>query len=458
MGTFSTLEPPKLDVGAAHVPAPQAPRPKRRRWPWLLLLAAAAYGGWHYRGAFNSQPAPTAGGGGRSSADRPVPVVVATSTRGDLLVYLRGLGSVTPLNTVTVHTRVDGQLINVAFKEGQNVHQGDLLAEIDPRPFQVQLEQTQGQLARDVAQRNDAQAIYQRDLALFKEQIVPQQQLDTQKATVDQYDGNIQSDQAQIDNAKLQLSYCRITAPLTGRVGLRLVDPGNLVHAADPNGLVVISQLQPIAVLFTLPQDQLAPVYSRLRAGDRLPAEAYDASNTNKVASGELLTIDNQIDPATGTYKLKAVFSNEDGVLFPNQFVNVRLLVDTKHDLTLVPNAAILHGPQGDYVYRVTDGAARVTPVTVALTDGDNTGLTAGLDPGNTVVIDGQDKLQDGTKVEPRMGRAAAISAGGKSEPGAGGPITAALGSMGQRSRAAGTPNGPNMETRRGPGRGDPKQ
>jgi multidrug efflux system membrane fusion protein len=455
MGTYSTLEPPKLGVGPSHTPAPEAPRRRHRRWPWLLVLVALGYGAWHYRGAFTSQPAQTAGAGGRAGADRPLPVVVATATRGDLPVYFRGLGSVTPFDLVTVRTRVDGQLIKVDFREGDIVHQGDLLEEIDPRPFQVQLEQAEGQLARDVAQRNDAQAIYQRDLALFKEQIVPQQQLDTQKAAVDQYDGNIKSDQAQIDSAKLQLSYCRITAPITGRAGLRLVGLGNIVHASDPQGLVVITQIQPILVLFTLPQDQLAPVYSKIRAGARLPVEAYDASNTKKIASGELETIDNQIDPTTGTYKLKAVFSNEDNALFPNQFVNVRLLVDTQHGLTVVPNAAILHGPQGDYVYRVTGGVAKVAPVTVALTDGDNTGLTAGLEPDDIVVIDGQDKLQDGAKVETRMGRAGPTGVGTKRGLGVGSSATPGQGSIVPGSGAAAKPD---REGHLGPGGGDRKQ
>jgi multidrug efflux system membrane fusion protein len=393
-----------------------------------VVLAALAYGAWRYRGAFTTQSANTGGVGGRAAADRPVPVVVASATRGDLPVYFRGLGSVAPFDLVTVRTRVDGQLIKVDFKEGDIVHQGDLLEEIDPRPFQVQLEQAEGQLARDAAQRNDAQAIYQRDLALFKEQIVPQQQLDTQKAAVDQYDGNIKSDQAQIDNAKLQLSYCRITAPITGRAGLRLIGLGNIVHASDPQGLVVITKIQPILVLFTLPQDELAPVYSKTRAGTRLPVEAYNASNTQKIASGELETIDNQIDPTTGTYKLKAVFSNEDNALFPNQFVNVRLLVDTRHGLTMVPNAAILHGPQGDYVYRVAGSTAKVAPVTIALSEGDNTGLTAGLEPGDTVVIDGQDKLQDGVKVETRTGRAGPAGAGTGKGPGVASPVTSGPG------------------------------
>lgn len=427
MGTYTTLEAPKTGTDRP-TPTPEPPRRKPRRWPWLLVLAGLAYGAWHYRGAFTTQPAQTTAVGRPAGTERAVPVVIAKATRGDLPVYFRGLGSVTPFDLVTVRTRIDGQLIKIDFKEGDIVHQGDLLEEIDPRPYQVQLEQAEGQLARDVAQRNDAQAIYQRDVALFKDQIVPQQQLDTQKATVDQYDGNIQSDQAQIDNAKLQLTYCHITAPITGRAGLRLVGLGNMVHASDPDGLVVITQIQPILVLFNLPQDQLTPVYDKLRAGARLPVEAYDASNTKKIASGQLVTIDDQIDPTTGTYKLKSVFNNDDNSLFPNQFVNVRLLVDTRRNLTIVPNAALLHGPQGDYVYRVVDNSAKIAPVTVAFTEGDSTGLTSGIDPGDTVVIDGQDKLQDGTKVETRAGRAAV--GGGTTERGAGTPTTSAPGSV----------------------------
>lgn len=333
-----------------------------------------------------------------------VPVVVAAAQRGDLPVYFNGLGNVTAFNTVTVHSRVDGQLVNVAFKEGQYVHEGDLLLQIDPRPFQVQLEQAQGQLAKDQAQRKDAEVNLGRYKLLFSEGVIPQQQLDTQAALVGQFDGAIKSDQSQIDNAKLQLTYSRITAPITGRVGLRLVDPGNIVHATDANGLVVIAQLQPIAVLFSLPQDQLPQVNAKLRAGAQLTVEAYDRDDTQKIATGKLLTIDNQIDLTTGTYKLKAVFDNKDKALFPNQFVNVHLLVDTKHNLTIVPTPAIQRGPQGTYVYAVgSDNTVKIRTVTIAQTTGNSIGLSGGLNAGDIVVIDGQDKLQDGSKVTPTM-------------------------------------------------------
>jgi multidrug efflux system membrane fusion protein len=342
-----------------------------------------------------------------------VPVVVSTAQRGDLPVYFNGLGTVTAFNTVTVRSRVDGQLVSIAFKEGQFVHQGDLLAQIDPRPFQVQLEQALGQLAKDQAQRKDAEVNLERYKLLFKEGVIPQQQLDTQGALVGQVDGAITSDQSQIDNAKLQLTYSRITAPISGRIGLRLVDAGNIVHASDTNGLLVITQLQPISVIFSLPQDQLPQVNAKLHSGAQLAVDAYDRDDTAKIASGKLETIDNQIDLTTGTYKLKSMFTNADNALFPNQFVNVHLLVDTKRNLTIVPAAAIQRGPQGTYVYAAdTDNTAKIRIVTIAQTTGDSVGLSAGLNSGDAVVIDGLDKLQDGTKINPSPSSGA--NAGGR--------------------------------------------
>jgi membrane fusion protein, multidrug efflux system len=386
-----------------------APRRGSRAWIWIAIVVIAVASFWYVRSsrgkADSAAAAPGTGsaqGGRAGMGNFSVPVVVATAAHGDLPVFFNGLGTVTPLNTVTVHSRVDGQLVSVAFKEGQFVHQGDLLAQIDPRPFQVQLEQAEGQLAKDVAQRKDADVNYERYKLLFQEGVIPKQQLDTQQATVDQFDGAIKSDQAQIDNAKLQLTYCRITSPISGRVGLRLVDPGNIIHASDANGLLVITQLQPIAVIFSLPQDELPQVYDRLRKGAELNVEAYDRDDSHKIATGKLLTIDNQIDPTTGTYKLKSVFNNEDNILFPNQFVNVHLLVDTKRNLALVPVAAVQRGPQGTYVYVVGAGnTVKIQPVAVAQTTGNITGISAGLRGGEVVVTDGQDKLQDGSKVIP---------------------------------------------------------
>ena len=267
-----------------------------------------------------------------------VPVVVATAEKGNLPVYFNGLGTVTAFNTVTVRSRVDGQIVKINFTEGQMVHQGDSLVEIDPRPYQVQLEQAEGQLAKDQAQLHDVQVDYQRYQLLFKEGVIPKQQVDTQQAQVGQFEGAIKADQAMVDNAKLQLVYAHVTAPISGRIGLRLVDMGNIVHASDANGLLVITQLQPISVIFSLPQDQLSGVMSKLH-GTQLNVDAFDRDDTTKIASGKLLTIDNQIDTTTGTYKLKAVFNNEKGDLFPNQFVNVHLLVDTKRNVTIIPDA-----------------------------------------------------------------------------------------------------------------------
>ena len=414
MGQLNSMDLPESG-GHVRTGTPADKTSKSLWWLWVLVIAGIIVGVWYFRGARTpseaaNPSAPAASGKGRGGpggagvGNFSVPVVVAAARQGDLPVYFNGLGTVTAFNTVTLHSRVDGQLINVAFREGQFVHEGDLLVQIDPRPFQVQLEQAQGQLAKDQAQRKDAEANLERYKLLFKEGVIPQQQLDTQAALVGQFDGAITSDQSQVDNAKLQLTYCRITAPISGRVGLRLIDSGNIVHANDTNGLVVITQLQPIAVLFSLPQDQLPQVTAKLRAGVQLNVEAYDRDDTQKIATGKLLTIDNEIDPTTGTYKLKSVFNNADNGLFPNQFVNIHLLVDTMRNLTIVPASAIQRGPQGTYVYAVgSDNTVKIRTVTIALNTANSVGLSGGINSGDVVVIDGQDKLQDGSKVTPSM-------------------------------------------------------
>ena len=414
---------------------------KSHWWVWLLILAAIVGGVLYYRGRTASraqelQPAPGAGGGGRRGGAMGAPVVpvtVAPAQKGDLPVYFNGLGTVTAFNTVTVRSRVDGQIIRINFTEGQFVQEGASLVEIDPRPFQVQLEQAEGQLAKDQAQRKDAEANLQRFELLFKEGVIPKAQLDTQAAQVGQFDGAIRTDQGQIDNAKLQLAYCHITAPISGRVGLRLVDMGNIVHANDPSGLLVITQLQPIAVIFALPQDQLPQVAAKLRAGAQLSVDAFDRDDTDKIESGKLLTIDNQIDTTTGTYKLKAVFDNSRNLLFPNQFVNVHLLVDVRKGLVVVPAAAIQRGPQGTYVYAVENGnTAKIRPVTIVQTTGNSVGLSSGLSGGETVVVDGQDKLQDGSKVNASVSGAPNAQNSNGGQPAAAAPA-APSGTPGQR-------------------------
>ncbi|PYU91667.1 MAG: multidrug transporter subunit MdtA [Acidobacteria bacterium] len=397
------MEPrPELET---HEPPGAGPGSNSRWWLWLLVIAALGYGVYRLQKGSSGQQTSPAGSAARSgrSGPRSVPVVAAPARQGDVPIYLRGLGSVTAYNTVTVKSRVDGQLVHVQFREGQFVHPGDLLAEIDRRPYEVQLSQVQGQLARDQAQLNDAKVNLDRAKALYADGIIPKQQLDTQAALVGQYQGAMASDQAQIDAVNLNLVYCRILAPIGGRVGLRLVDEGNMVHAADPNGLVVITQVQPIAVVFSLPQDNLPPVLKKLRAGNRLRVEAYDRDGKALLAAGSLLTVDNQMDPSTGTYRLKAVFDNANNALFPNQFVNVKLLLDTERGAVIVPSAAIQRGPQGTFLYVVKPNqTAEVRPVAVGIIEGDNTSIARGLAPNELVVVDGMDKLQDGSKVEVR--------------------------------------------------------
>lgn len=424
MGHLDSIQLPERGAreSSATVPA------KSRWWLWIAVLGVLAVGIWYYRGTHSTSEAGAKGapgsygkgGPGDFGMFGPVPVVVATAQRGDLPVYLVGLGSVTAFNTVTVRSRVDGQIVKVNFTEGQFVNEGDALMEIDPRPYQVMLEQAEGQLAKDQAQLRDVQVNFERYTTLYNEGVVPKQQVDTQQAQVGQFQGSIKADQATIDNAKLQLVYARITAPISGRVGLRLVDIGNIVHATDTTGLLVITQLQPISVIFTLPQDQLQQVLVKIRGGGVLPVQAFDRDDVTKIADGKLATIDNQIDPTTGTYKLKAIFSNDNNVLFPNQFVNVHMLVDTKRNVVVVPTAAIQRGPQGTYVYVVSGGdTVNIRMVTVAQTSGNSIGVSSGLNAGDVVVIDGQDKLQDKSKVIANAAPAGGTAGGAAAQPAA---------------------------------------
>lgn len=339
--------------------------------------------------------------GGRSMT---IPVGVAPAQSQDLPVYINGLGSVQAFNTVVVKTRLDGQLVEVNFKEGQEVQKGDLLAVIDPRPYQVALSQAEATLFKDKSALADAQLNAERFDGLFKQGIIPQQQNDTQKSLVGQLEGSVRSDQANIDTVKLNLTYTRITAPVSGRVGLRQVDVGNMVHAADANGLLVITQLHPIAVIFNLPEDNLVNVAQHMRKGS-LDAEAYSRDDQTKLATGKLQTIDNQIDLTTGTGKLKAVFDNHESALWPNQFVNIHLLLETRKNATVVPSAAVQRGPQGTYVFVVKpDSTVDLRKIVPGLSVGNITSITSGVNPGEKVVTDGQDKLQAGSKVEVRNG------------------------------------------------------
>jgi membrane fusion protein, multidrug efflux system len=378
-------------------PVPELARRSRLRPRlWLLLIAVLAGAAFWYFPRPDTQPQ----NAGRPSPGAPVPVQVAAVAKGDMPVTLSQLGTVTPLAMVTVKTQISGYLVQVAFKEGQMVNKGDFLAQIDPRPYQVALAQAEAQLAKDQALLKNAQVDLQRYNTLVAQNSIAKQTRDTQESLVGQYQATTKADQAQIEAQRLNLTYCRIVSPVTGRVGLRQVDPGNYVQNSDPNGIVVVTQLQPISVIFTLPEDNLPEVMRRVRAGATLPVAAYDRTGTNEIAQGKLETVDNQIDTATGTVKLRASFDNEQETLFPNQFVNIKLLVNTLHDAAIVPVTAIQRGSPGTFVYLVKpDRTVAVQKVKLGPSDGQRIVALSGLQPGESVVVDGADRLREGAKI-----------------------------------------------------------
>jgi len=394
----------------ASTPPPSASQPRRRRLVWIVVVVLIVAGlfAWHpwNRGSANN-PQQQAGGGRRGGGPGgpgvpapPQPVHVATVTQGEMPVVINSLGTVTPLASVTVKTLLNGTLQDVAFQEGQMVRKGDVLAQIDPRPYEISLRNAQGTLAKDQALLQTARLDLKRFTTLLAQDSIASQQVDTQASLVQQLEGTVKADQANVDTFRLDLTYARITAPVSGRVGLRQVDPGNYVTTSDTNGVVVITQLQPISVIFTTSEDNLAAILKPLHAGTKMSVTAYDRANTASLESGYLETIDNQIDTTTGTVKLRARFDNKESMLFPNQFVNTKLLVDVIKDATIVPTPAVLNGSSGAFVYVVKpDNTVTVRNVKIGPVDGERTSIKTGLQVGERVVIDGSDRLKEGAKI-----------------------------------------------------------
>ena len=415
----------------------QPPSPTRRKAPWLLLaVACLALGGGAYWYKAQAKEAKQAANG----KNRPVPVAVIEAKSKDVEVFLSGLGTVSPQSSVTIKSRVDGQLMQVLVREGQVVRAGELLLVIDPRPSQVQLAQAEGQLKRDTALLENARLDLKRFADLLNQGAIARQQLDTQQSLVHQYEGSVASDKAQADSARLQITYSRITAPFSGQVGLRQVDPGNMVRASDQTGLLVVNQLSPINVLFTLPEDQLPRVLAKLRTGEKLRVDVYDREQTHKLGQGELASMDNQIDPGTGTVRLKAAFANAQGELFPNQFVNAKLLVEVQKDAVVVPAATVQRGQQGTYVYVVTpEGVAKSRPVSVGETGDHQSVILSGLAAGEKVVVEGADRLRDGAPVEVKE-RSAKPGGKGADKPGEPGQNATKAGPESSETKAGSQP------------------
>jgi multidrug efflux system membrane fusion protein len=401
---------PEIDAPAQPqrlIAPPQQEPPRKRRWVYWLIAAAALFAGFYfYRSGHKppaSQKAANTKGDGRGGPSGPIPVVSTKAFIGNIGVYVTGLGAITPLATVTVRSRVDGQLISVHFKEGEYVRQGDPLIDIDPRPYQAIVIQSEGALARDQALLANAKVDLTRYQTLLQQDAIPEQQLATQQATVKQFEGTVRNDEGQLDAARVNLAYCHIASPISGIVGLRLVDPGNIVHASDTNGMIVITQIEPISVIFTVSEDQMPPILQKLRAGQKLVVEAWDRELKNKLAAGRLETVDNEIDQTTGTLKLRAIFNNEDRALFPNEFVNARLLLQEKKGVTLLSAAAVQRNTNNTYVYLIKpDNTVTIRTIMIGTTEGEQSEITQGLMPGDQVVMTGVDKLTEGSRVAPR--------------------------------------------------------
>lgn len=413
---------PATEPAKPTIPAPPKPGSTSRIWIWLLILAALATGAYFYFSRATHQQETTATSSpaatGRRGRTGVPPVVAVKAVRGNIDLYYTGLGAVTPIFTVTVKSRVDGQLMQVLYKEGQKVKEGDPLVEIDPRPYQAALTQYEGALLRDQAALQNAKVDLARYQQLIGRKAIPEQTVATQQALVAQDEGTVKADQGQIEAAKLNLAYCHIAAPISGRLGLRLVDPGNYVAASSATPLAVITQEDPISVIFTLAEDQLSQVVQRVNHGARLTVDAYDREMNKKIVTGVLSTIDNQIDQTTGTVKLRATFNNPGGRLFPNQFVNAKLLVQGRRGVVLLPNAAIQHNSQTTYVYLVKpDNTVTIRPIQLGAADADNTEITSGVAPNDVVVMTGVDKLQEGTKVQVHMGNPNKPAVNGESSP-----------------------------------------
>jgi multidrug efflux system membrane fusion protein len=413
------------DIPTQHAPPPSRPTRRRRRiWVWLLLLAVVAVGAyilWPRKNTGTGADGAAGAGAQSKKGVGAIPVVAVKARKGNIPVYYVNLGGVTPLYTVTVKSRVDGQLMEVHYKEGDTVQKGAPLIEIDPRPYQAALTQAEGQLIRDQALLDNARIDLTRYQTLVSQNAIPEQQLATQEALVKQDEGTVKTDQGVIETAKLNVTYSHIASPITGRVGLRLVDPGNIVHAADTNGLLVITQMDPISVLFPLPEDQVPVVLQKLNTGQKLAVDAFDRSMTTLLTHGLLATVDNQIDPTTGSLRWRATFDNKNNKLFPNQFVNVRLLVQLKQAVILAATAAIQRNSQSTYVFLVQpNSTVTVRNVTIGTVEGNDSEVTSGLQPGDTIVMTGVDKLQEGTKVTPHFANenGAGVRSGSPASPG----------------------------------------